>query len=85
MLAAGLGLLAARPVAGVRTNGLLIALAMLLPVIMVPLGKAHVTIAPLLIFATCALAMQEAGVVERARTMLASGVKRAASLPAAPD
>jgi len=62
MLAAALGLLAATPDAQHRRHGLVLALAMLLPVIMMPLGEAHVTIAPFLILAVWLFALRQAGV-----------------------
>lgn len=74
LLAGALAVLATTGIAQGNRNGLLIAVAMLLPVIMMPLGEAHVTVAPLLIMMIYAMALANTGAWERLRA--AQGLTR---------
>ncbi|MBX3572224.1 MAG: DUF2029 domain-containing protein [Mesorhizobium sp.] len=72
LLTGALALLANSRFGQSNRTGLLIALAMLLPVIMMPLGEAHVTIAPLLIMIMFVMALANTGAWERLRGNQAS-------------
>ena len=67
LLTGALALLANSRFGQSNRTGLLIALAMLLPVIMMPLGEAHVTIAPPLIMIMFVMALANIGAWERLR------------------
>jgi hypothetical protein len=67
LLAGALAVLATTRIAQSNRAGLLIALAMLLPVIMMPLGEAHVTIAPVLVMMVYVMALANTGAWERLR------------------
>jgi arabinofuranan 3-O-arabinosyltransferase len=62
-----IGLLAARLDSGDTNRGLVLTVAMLLPVIMMPLGKMHLTIAPVFILAAYAMAFRHSDVITRMR------------------
>lgn len=72
LLTGALALLANSRIGQSSRTGLLIALAMLLPVIMMPLGEAHLTIAPLLIMIMFVMALSNTGAWERLRGTQAS-------------
>jgi hypothetical protein len=62
MLAAALGLLGVRQeTAASAAKGSLIAIAMLLPAVMMPLGEAHLPIAPVVILCVYVVALQQSG------------------------
>lgn len=63
MLSVALGILAASSVGESKRNGIVISVGMLLPVIMMSTGPAHVTIAPPLIFAAWLMALSNAGAI----------------------
>lgn len=70
LLAPALGLLAARLADTDRVAGAILVAAILLPVIMIPLGALHIVIAPAVILWVYAFALHESGAWRRMKAML---------------